>query len=260
MVTLSAMLRRIEAAERVFWFIDFDGTLVAIRKDPDKVVLGEPARKALARISSRKDARVAVVSGRPLAYVQRQIDLPRVVCAGNHGLEIRGNKIRYGHPDAAAARPLLLRVREAWDALLPRFHGALVEDKNLCVTFHYRKVVGSRAAQARLQAEKAARRIGEGNALRLTRGKKVVEVRPPVQWGKGEALRYLLGRWGHCPGKDLAVVIGDDETDRDMFAPVQSSGLTLFVGRTGVPKEANGRLRGPSAVRNLLERAALLPG
>ena len=88
----------------------------------------------------------------------------------------------------------------------------------------------------------------------------VVEVRPPVEWGKGEALRYLLGLWGYCRDTDLAVVIGDDETDRDMFAPVRSRGLAVFVGRGQAPPEANGRLRGPAAVRDLLLRAAQLPG
>lgn len=256
----AGMLRRIAAAPRVFWFLDFDGTLVGIRRDPEKVALGTETREAVAGISGREDARVAVVSGRPLAYIQRQVALPEVVCAGNHGLEIRGPGVSFLHPEAAGARPALDRVKKEWTALLPRFRGTLVEDKGLSVTFHYRRVHPSLAEEARNEALAAARRTGEKEELRMTGGKMVVEVRPSVQWGKGEALRYLLGRWGYRRDSDLAVVIGDDETDRDMFAPVRSRGLAVFVGSGKAPAEANGRLRGPAEVRGLLRRAARLSG
>ena len=151
-------------------------------------------------------------------------------------------------------------MKEEWAALLPRFRGALVEDKGLSVTFHYRRVQLSLTERARKEALAVARRAENEEGLRITGGKMVVEVRPSVEWGKGEALRYLLGRWGYCRDSDLAVVIGDDETDRDMFAPVRARGLSVFVGRGEAPPEANGRLRGPSAVRELLRRAAQLPG
>ena len=52
----AGMLRRIAAAPRVFWFLDFDGTLVGIRRDPEKVALGTEAREAVAGISGREDA------------------------------------------------------------------------------------------------------------------------------------------------------------------------------------------------------------
>lgn len=256
----AGMLRRIAAVRRVFWFLDFDGTLVGIRRDPEKVTLDADTRKAIAGAGSRKNDRIAVVSGRPLAYIRRQIALEEVVCAGNHGLEIRGPGVNFLHPEAAGARVALLRVKEEWTTLLPGFRGALVEDKGLSVTFHYRRVRPTLAESARKKALAAANRVTEEESLRVTRGKMVVEVRPPVEWGKGEALRYLLGRWGYCRDSDLAVVIGDDETDRDMFAPVRSRGLAVFVGRGQAPPEANGRLRGPAAVRDLLRRAAQLPG
>jgi trehalose-phosphatase len=256
----AGMLRRIAAAPRVFWFLDFDGTLVGIRRDPEKVALGSDTREAVAGISSRENARVAVVSGRPLVYIRRQVALKDVVCAGNHGLEMRGPGVSFLHPEAVDARPALLRTKKAWSAIVPRFRGALVEDKGLSVTFHYRRVRPSLAEGARKEALATARRTGEEESLRITGGKMVVEVRPSVEWGKGEALRYLLGRWGYCRDSDLAVVIGDDETDRDMFAPVRSRGLAVFVGRGEAPPEANGRLRGPAEVRGLLRRAARLSG
>jgi trehalose 6-phosphate phosphatase len=254
------MLRKVARAERVLWFVDFDGTLVRIVRDPDKVVLTDEARQALAGLSGREDTRVAVVSGRPLSFVRRRVGLPGITFAGNHGLEVAGPGFRFRHPEAVTARPGLLEAKKAWAGLLPRFPGALVEDKGLSVTFHYRQVAPPLQEKARRGALSAAKRIGDAGLLKITGGKKVVEVRPPVAWGKGDALKYLLDRWEYRRGADLVVALGDDETDRDMFAPVHSSGLAVFVGRGSAPPEATGHLRGPAAVRDFLRQAAGLPG
>jgi trehalose 6-phosphate phosphatase len=233
---------------------------VRIVRDPEKVVLTDAAREALAGLSRREDTSVAVVSGRPLSFLRRRVDLPAVTFAGNHGLEVAGPGLRFRHPEAVAARPVLLQAKKAWADLLPRFPGGLVEDKGMSVTFHYRQVVPALQEKARRGALAAVKKTGDSGLVKITGGKKVVEVRPPVAWGKGEALTYLLDRWGYRRGADLVVVLGDDETDRDMFAPVRSSGLAVFVGRGAAPPEATGRLRGPAAVRDLLQRAAGLPG
>jgi trehalose-phosphatase len=260
LLTPAKMIRRVARAERVLWFVDFDGTLVRIVRDPDKVVLTAAVREALAGLSGRGDTRVAVVSGRPLSFVRRRVGLPAVTFAGNHGLEVAGPGLRFRHPGAVAARPGLLEAKKAWAALLPRFPGGLVEDKGMSVTFHYRQVVPALQEKARRGALSAVKIIVDDGLLKITKGKKVVEVRPPVAWGKGDVLKYLLDRWGYRRGADLVVALGDDETDRDMFAPVRSSGLAVFVGRGTAPPEATGRLRGPAAVRDFLRRAAGLPG
>lgn len=51
-----------------------------------------------------------------------------------------------------------------------------------------------------------------------TRGKKVVEIRPSIEWNKGDALVYLLETLGFSKSDDvLPFYIGDDKTDEDAF-------------------------------------------
>ncbi len=257
--TFRDILRRVAGAERVFWFIDFDGTLVPIVRRPDLVVFGDESREALRSLSRRPRTRVAIVSGRPLAFIRRRIGLRGLICAGNHGLEVRGPGVDFRHPGAVAARPSLLRVTRAWRTLLPGYPGALVEDKGMSVTFHYRQVRPSRQAGARRDAREAAAGMEGAGRVRLTEGKKIVEARPPVRWGKGDALKLLLRHWGYGRRDDLLVVLGDDETDRDMFGLVKGEDLAVFVGRGEAPPEATARLGGPASVRRLLERSAALP-
>lgn len=52
----------------------------------------------------------------------------------------------------------------------------------------------------------------------LTRGKKVLEIRPSIKWNKGDALVYLLETLGFSNSSNvLPFYIGDDKTDEDAF-------------------------------------------
>jgi trehalose-phosphatase len=256
MITVRDMLGRIGAAERVFWFIDFDGTLVPIVRRPELVDLEAGRRAALSLLAAREATRVTVISGRPLADVRRLIDLPTVTCAGNHGLEIAGAGISFRHPGGASARASLEEVKRGWVEEAARYRGSLVEDKGMSITFHYRQVGASLQEEARRAAEAEAEKFAAAGKIRITSGKKVVEVRPPVAWGKGDALRHLLRHWRYGRERDLVVALGDDETDRDMFGPAGEEGLAIFVGRGEAPPEATARLPGSAAVARFIEKAA----
>ncbi|KAG6491791.1 hypothetical protein ZIOFF_046729 [Zingiber officinale] len=54
--------------------------------------------------------------------------------------------------------------------------------------------------------------------LRLTQGRKVLEIRPTIKWDKGKALEFLLESLGFANCKDvMPIYIGDDRTDEDAF-------------------------------------------
>lgn len=250
------MLERIGSAERVFWFIDFDGTLVPIVRRPELVDFNNRKRAALSHLSGCRKMKVTVISGRPLEDVSRRINMPTVTCAGNHGLEIAGAGIRFRHPGGVSARASLEGVMEAWSEASARYRGSLVEDKGMSATFHYRQVASSLQEKACRAAREEAEKFAVAGRIRITYGKKVVEIRPPVAWGKGDALRHLLRHWRHGRRGDLVVALGDDETDRDMFGPAREEGLAIFVGRGAAPPEATARLPDAAAVTRFIEKAA----
>ena len=68
----------------------------------------------------------------------------------------------------------------------------------------------------------------------VTHGKKVYEIRPPINWNKGEAIKYytknLLG--DDWVDKCYFIYIGDDTTDEDVFRIIGKSGLGILVSES----------------------------
>lgn len=61
----------------------------------------------------------------------------------------------------------------------------------------------------------------------MTRGKKVLEIRPSIKWNKGHAVEYLLETLGFTSSEDkddvVPLYIGDDKTDEDAFKVATNS-------------------------------------
>jgi len=243
-------------ADKPAMFLDFDGTLAEIRPRPELARLSAARRNSLRRLAERIP--VAVVSGRPLDELERLIGLDDLILAGNHGLAIRTPAGRWTPPRAAGARPRLERFLARAEAGLADVPRAFAEDKGLTASLHVRlSPPGSQARVARLAAEAAA---GLDRWLEIRSGKKVVEVRPRLDWDKGRAVRRILAglEAGSTP-----IYIGDDRTDEDAFLALAGRGLTARVGRRG-PSAAGFRLDGVDDVwrilRALTRAAAVRPG
>ena len=72
----------------------------------------------------------------------------------------------------------------------------------------------------------------DAGRLSLRTGKAVLEIRPRVEWTKGEAVRWILEqvRVERPAASTLALYIGDDDTDEDAFRVLASAGVGIVVG------------------------------
>ena len=201
-----------ERSGRLLLLLDFDGTLAPIVDRPELAAIPAATRAALERLRARPGVEAAVVSGRGMADVRERAALGPIAYAGNHGMEIHGAGIDRVHPEAAAARPLLERASGRIEAGLAGIGGAFLEDKGLTLSIHFR-LAPAREAEVRQVVEDAT--AGE-DALRVTAGKMVLEVRPRVEWDKGKAALFLLDHLRPPPGAPV-LYLGDDTTDEDAF-------------------------------------------
>ena len=91
------------------------------------------------------------------------------------------------------------------------------------------------------------------DAIRVTRGRKVLELRPQVAWDKGRALLHLVEALGLSDANDvLPIYIGDDRTDEDAFSVLQNWGVGILVSTVPKPTAATFTLADPQQVRNFV--------
>jgi len=232
---------------------DYDGTLTPIAPSPERARLSTRVASLLHQLNRAPDIQIGVVSGRALQDVRRLVGLPGLIYVGNHGMEIAGAGLRFLHPRAKRAQPVLRRIRTKLRGALRTIPGSRVEWKGLSLSIHWRLV--RRAQQAEFQ--RAVRDVLEpwivSRRVRMTAGKRVVEVRPPVDWDKGQAAAWIVRHSRHRPS--VICYIGDDQTDEDAFRVVNRlRGLTIFIGSAQARTRARWRLDHPTQVRQLLRR------
>jgi trehalose 6-phosphate phosphatase len=197
--------------------LDVDGTLAPIVARPELAEVPEETRAELRRLVERY-ALVACVSGRSGEEARRLVGVEGVVYVGVHGLELA--------PEAERWRETLRPFAQLdWPWL---------EDKGLTVALHWREAAGEQAARAEL--DRVAERAEEAG-LEARWGRKVLELRPPVEADKGTAVRTLLEE----RGLRRALYAGDDTTDLDAFRGLD--GLEVAVRIAVVSAEAPPGLR-----------------
>jgi trehalose 6-phosphate synthase/phosphatase len=231
-------------------FLDFDGTLTPLVAHPKEARLSEGTRQALEQALRNPAVDVVVVSGRSLADVRELIGLPGLTYVGNHGFEIEGPGISYRYP--GLERFLAALGAAAADLSALGVEGAWVEHKGATLTYHLRAVAKGGQAAVLRRGEKLLRKRG----LRVVTGHDAVEGRPPVDWHKGHAVLYVVGRrhgvqW---PARVRALYLGDDATDEDAFRSLRGMGRSICVSPVPPPAgtAADLRLPDPDAVVQLV--------
>jgi trehalose-phosphatase len=239
---------RLDGAAAIFLGLDFDGTLTPLCPRPEAVTLDRPMREVLERLSTSSKITLMIVSGRGLEDVAGRVALPSLIYAGNHGMEIRGRGLTFLEPRAAATVPLLRELTAKLHDAFSHVPGALVEFKGLTASVHYRNVPDEfqEAMERKLKEAVSA----HAEHLRLTSGHRVWEIRPNVDWHKGEALKWALGRSSVHPS-GLVFYLGDDRTDEDAFDCLPQA-VTVRIGPPDVSTHARYRLADPCQVFQFL--------
>lgn len=232
--------------DRCLLLLDFDGTLVPIARQPGAARLTRQTRQVLRTLAADPQIDLGFVSGRALADLRWRVGIRRAYYVGNHGLELRGRGVSFVHPQALRHRRALGRLAVSLRQALRRVPGALVEWKGLTISVHWRNVSRVDEPAFRSALRRRLQPLRREQAVRTCSGKRVIEIRPPLDWDKGDAVEWLWKRAGSCAG--CLVYVGDDRTDEDAFRAVNRlRGVSVRVGfrsrasaarrRIGTPQE-----------------------
>lgn len=227
-------------------FLDLDGTLAPIATRPQDVGRDPDRTRRLKRLSAGLDGRLAVISGRTLADVDRILDNSVAAVAAVHGLVFRESWTKVYETAPHPALRFAVDRLQTWAASDPRL---LLEDKGSSVALHFRMAPGY-AAAARILVQ----RLADETGLFRQSGDMVEELRTPGA-DKGDAIRRFMQQdtfAGTTP-----IFVGDDATDEHGFAEVtRLGGFGVLVGR---PRRTHARfgLRNVGDVAAWLEAASL---
>ncbi len=216
---LDAIAEELKQANEILFALDYDGTLAPIAPQPELAAFPAAAREAVESLSRLPGVQVAVVSGRALEDVRARVALP-LIYAGNHGLELEGASFAYRHPEALRRVPELTEAILGIQREIATLPGARLENKGVTASVHFRN-----AAPEAAQAVAAILKRHRPPGFRLHPGKKVIELRPDVDWHKGAAVRWLMET---CFPHARAFAMGDDLTDEDMYTALPSE-ITVCV-------------------------------
>jgi trehalose 6-phosphate phosphatase len=241
--TLTALPPPPDRLVRPSLFLDMDGVLAPLAPRPEDVVPVARRTAVLKSLAERFDGRVAVISGRTLAEIDRITDGVMAAASGVHGLERR---LPGGVLKSAEPHPAVRQVVAAFDAFAAEHAGVIVEDKGVSAGLHYRQNAALEGPAVAL-----AERLRDQTGLTLQPGDMVLELKTPGT-SKGTALSAFMTEApfeGSTP-----IMLGDDLTDEHGFqAAAALGGFGVLVGP---PRETAARygLEGVDQVLDWLER------
>jgi trehalose 6-phosphate synthase/phosphatase len=240
----------VSAGNRVALFLDYDGTLREIEREPSLAKPTPALHDFLKRLAETMNVDVTIISGRSRDDIQAWLGGYPFRLLAEHGARRR-------QPGSQVWEQLDCTVNYAWKEELLNIlrlykeatPGSLVEEKRSSLVWHYRM---------------ADREFGEWKARKLTRqlaalaanqpiqvhhGKKIVEV-SAAQVNKGAAVAQVLAEEHPY---ECVLCAGDDRTDESMFALNTPGLLSVKVG--GGPTQAGFRVADPALLREFLVKA-----
>lgn len=190
-------------------FLDFDGTLSEIVPVPSDARPMEGVAGVL-RALGRRYAVVAIVSGRFAPELVEWLG-PEVEIWGVHGAQRASEGVVELAPLAQPYESLMRKVHEEATERVAALglEGAIVEDKAVMVTLHYRAAADPARAKAELEA--LAGELAAREGLKCVPGRASFELRPPVDFTKAAVVAE------RAEGLRAVAFAGDDTVDLPGF-------------------------------------------
>jgi trehalose 6-phosphate synthase/phosphatase len=231
---IAAAIARARAAARLALLLDYDGTLVPFAAAPDLATPDAELSALLSRLAGRPRTDVHVISGRKRDTLERWFGALHIGLFAEHGFWARppGRSWKAAElPDASWREPVLAILRD----FAERTPGSLIEEKTAGLAWHYRNTDPEYGAAQAKELSLHLATLLTNVPVEILPGDMVLEVRPHGIH-KGRAVAIALAG---APAGTLALAMGDDRTDEDLFAALPEGSIAVHVG----PAESRATIR-----------------
>jgi trehalose 6-phosphate synthase/phosphatase len=240
----ASLVQQYRGASQRALLLDYDGTLVPFATDPQAARPDPELLELLRGLATLSGNELAVVSGRPRVDLENFFGTLPISLIAEHGAWLRpkGGTWRMLKKLAVAWKD---RVRPILQIYVDRLPGALLEEKEFSLAWHYRR---ADLEEAHVRSRELLDDLADFTRnvdVQVLEGNKVLEVRntgvskgsAASEWLSGFAPQFILG-------------IGDDWTDEDLFRSLPPTAFSIRVGMEQT--QAKYHLPNHNAVRRLL--------
>jgi trehalose 6-phosphate synthase/phosphatase len=226
--------------------------LVPFVNDPKMARPDQELLALLAALGADATNEVVIVSGRSRRDLEEWFGKLPVALVAEHGAWLRpeGSEWRMLKAITTDWKPRVRPILQLYEDRLP---GALLEEKEFSLAWHYRR---ADPEQASLRAKELLDDLADYTRnidVQVLEGNKVLEIRN-TGVSKGSAAK----EWLATHGPEFILAIGDDWTDEDLFRALPPSAHSVRVGLAATA--ARYYLPTHNAVRRLLREMSLATG
>jgi trehalose 6-phosphate synthase/phosphatase len=249
---LATLVQQYRSASRRSLLLDYDGTLVPFASEPRLALPDPELLELLTTLGSDPANEVTIVSGRPRRTLEDWFGKLPISLIAEHGVWLR-NKHSGWRMLKTMTNDWKERVRPILQLFVDRLPGALLEEKEFSLAWHYRR---ADLDQASLRAKELVDDLAgytRNIDVQVFEGNKVIEIRnsgvnkgtAAVEWLSGQTPEFILG-------------IGDDWTDEDLFRALPENAFSVRVGVANTT--ARFYLGHHTAVRRMLRELSVSNG
>ncbi len=221
---LNTLVQQYRSTVRRALLLDYDGTLVPFAAEPRLARPDAELLELLTSLGSDPANEVTVVSGRPRHTLESWFGRLPISMIAEHGGWLR-NKNADWRMLKTMTNDWKERVRPILQLFVDRLPGALLEEKEFSLAWHYRRADPDQASLRAKELLDDLTGFTRNIDVQVFEGNKVIEVRnsgvnkgtAALEWLSGQAPEFILG-------------IGDDWTDEDLFRALPPTAFSVRVG------------------------------
>lgn len=223
--TVADINRRYCNAKNRLVLLDYNGTLVNHKSVPDMEELSGYIADTIVKLKMNPRTKIFIITGRLYTDIDKFLDHIPVNKIAEDGAMLKENGIWKNQiTDDYIWKQTIVPIMNQINAICP---GSFVEEKNYSLAWHYRNSEVEIGYTRSRESIVLMNRVAYASNLKIMDGNKVVEILSN-DMGKKRVVRKLIEKNNY----DFVLLIGDDETDEEMFECFlnHTKALTLKVG------------------------------
>ena len=242
--TKTTIINKFRTSAKKLLLLDYDGTLVGFASKPELAIPDTMILDTLNKLAADAGTEIVIISGRDRKTLGNWIKNENINKVAEHGAWIKekNNDWMTLEPMGHDWKPELRQILELY---VDRTPGALIEEKDFSLVWHYRKAdVGLGEIRARELLE-TLQYFTQNLNLQVLEGSKVIEVKNSgINKGRAALHFYAQQEW------DFVLAAGDDWTDEDTFKVMPEDAFAIKVGL--VRSSAKYNVKSFTEIRELL--------